>query len=279
MSPHFGVYFCIIAHLIIFFEKKCPHLRFLIYFVVTLLFNQGVNKMFSKKILFPMAAIAMASFVACGDDSSSGASDSNVAPASIPTFMDIDKYECSATVNKCAKIYIEDKNDTMQCDGVNAWRSLVTGPLAACETAPAADTPADPAAETPADPAAETPADPAAETPADPAAETPADPAAETPADPAAETPADPAAETPADPEVGPVGPVAGDKVYCSKEGTCVEGPAAAADNCTAQGGELVDACPAGGYACDMPEQGVTMYFYGEGAEESCAFIKGVANM
>ena len=116
--------------------------------------------MFSKKILFPMAAIAMASFVACGDDSSSGASDSNVAPASIPTFMDIDKYECSATVNKCAKIYIEDKNDTMQCDGVNAWRSLITGPLAACETAPAADTPADPAAETPADPAAETPADP-----------------------------------------------------------------------------------------------------------------------
>ena len=195
--------------------------------------------MFSKKILFPMAAIAMASFVACGDDSSSGASDSNVAPASIPTFMDIDKYECSATVNKCAKIYIEDKNDTMQCDGVNAWRSLITGPLAACETAPAADTPADPAAE----------------------------------------TPADPAAETPADPEVGPVGPVAGDKVYCSKEGTCVEGPAAAADNCTAQGGELVDACPAGGYACDMPEQGVTMYFYGEGAEESCAFIKGIANM
>ena len=239
MSPHFGVYFCIIAHLIIFFEKKCPHLRFLIYFVVTLLFNQGVNKMFSKKILFPMAAIAMASFVACGDDSSSGASDSNVAPASIPTFMDIDKYECSATVNKCAKIYIEDKKDTMQCDGVNAWRSLITGPLAACETAPAADTPADPAAE----------------------------------------TPADPAAETPADPEVGPVGPVAGDKVYCSKEGTCVEGPAAAADNCTAQGGELVDACPAGGYACDMPEQGVTMYFYGEGAEESCAFIKGIANM
>ncbi len=239
MSPHFGIYFCIIAHLIIFFEKKCPHLRFLIYFVVTLLFNQGVNKMFSKKILFPMAAIAMASFVACGDDSSSGASDSNVAPASIPTFMDIDKYECSATVNKCAKIYIEDKKDTMQCDGVNAWRSLITGPLAACETAPAADTPADPAAE----------------------------------------TPADPAAETPADPEVGPVGPVAGDKVYCSKEGTCVEGPAAAADNCTAQGGELVDACPAGGYACDMPEQGVTMYFYGEGAEESCAFIKGIANM
>ena len=231
MSPHFGVYFCIIAHLIIFFEKKCPHLRFLIYFVVTLLFNQGVNKMFSKKILFPMAAIAMASFVACGDDSSSGASDSNVAPASIPTFMDIDKYECSATVNKCAKIYIEDKKDTMQCDGVNAWRSLITGPLAACETAPTAD------------------------------------------------TPADPAAETPADPEVGPVGPVAGDKVYCSKEGTCVEGPAAAADNCTAQGGELVDACPAGGYACDMPEQGVTMYFYGEGAEESCAFIKGIANM
>ena len=214
--------------------------------------------MFSKKILFPIAAIAMASFVACGDDSSSGASDSNVAPASIPTFMDIDKYECSATVNKCAKILIEDKNDTMQCDGVNAWRSLITGPIAACETA------SQPAEETPAEPATETPAEPATETPAEPATETPAEPAVETPAEPAVETPAEPAA---------------GDKAYCSKEGTCVEGPAAAADNCTAQGGELVDACPAGGYACDMPEQGVTMYFYGEGAEESCAFIKGVANM
>ncbi len=187
--------------------------------------------MFSKKILFPMAAIAMASFVACGDDNSSGASDSNVAPASIPTFMDIDKYECSATVNKCAKIYIEDKNDTMQCDGVNAWRSLITGPLAACETAPAA------------------------------------------------ETPADPAAETPADPEVGPAGPIAGDKAYCSKEGACVEGPAAASANCTADGGTLVESCPAGGYACEMPEQGVTMHLYGEGGEESCAFIKAMMTM
>ena len=130
--------------------------------------------MISKKVLFPMAAIAMASIVACGDDSSSGSPASgNTAPASVPTFMDIDKYECSATVNKCAKVLIEDKNDTMQCDGVNAWRSLVTGPIAACEAAsqPAEEIPADPATETPTDPAAETPADPAAETPADPAAE------------------------------------------------------------------------------------------------------------
>ncbi|MBR5413030.1 MAG: hypothetical protein IK114_08300 [Fibrobacter sp.] len=239
--------------------------------------------MFSKKILFPMAAIAMASFVACGDDSSSGASDSNVAPASIPTFMDIDKYECSATVNKCAKIYIEDKNDTMQCDGVNAWRSLITGPLAACENAaPAGEEPAageEPGAgEGPA--AAEEPG--AAEQPAGPgAAEEPAGPgAAEEPAGPgAAEEPAGPgAAEEPAGPGAGPV--AGGDKVYCSKESSCVEGPAALASECKAEEGEtLVESCPAGGYACEIAEQGITMYFYGEGAEESCTFIKTIYSM
>lgn len=231
--------------------------------------------MISKKVLFPLAAVAMASFVACGDDSSSGSPASgNTAPASVPTFMDIDKYECSATVNKCAKVLIEDKNDTMQCDGVNAWRSLVTGPIAACEAAsqpaeeipadPATETPTDPAAETPADPATETPADPATETPVDPAAETPADPATETPADPAAETPADPAAETPADP--GAEEPATG-TVGCMKAGICSEGPAAMASECTAEEGEeLLAACPAGGEVCDIGEDGITMYFYADAA-------------
>ena len=89
--------------------------------------------MISKKILFPLAAVAVASFVACGDDSSSSAAASgNIAPASVPTFMDIDNYECSATVNKCAKVYIEDKKDTMQCDGVNQWKSMVLGTITDC---------------------------------------------------------------------------------------------------------------------------------------------------
>lgn len=89
--------------------------------------------MISKKILFPLAAVTVASFVACGDDSSSSAAASgNTAPASVPTFMDIDNYECSATVNKCAKVYIEDKKDTMQCDGVNKWKSMVLGPVTEC---------------------------------------------------------------------------------------------------------------------------------------------------
>ena len=232
--------------------------------------------MISKKVLFPLAAVAMASFVACGDDSSSGASDSNVAPASIPTFMDIDKYECSATVNKCAKVLIEDKNDTMQCDGVNAWRSLITGPIAACETEsqPAAETPTDPAAQEPAaqDSAAN---DPAAQDPAvqDPAAN---DPAAQDPADPGAgEEPAGPgAAEEPAGPGAGeePAGPGAGEEpatgtVGCMKAGVCSEGPAALASECSAEEGEeLLDACPAGGEVCDIGEDGITMYFYADAA-------------
>ncbi|WP_298769044.1 hypothetical protein [uncultured Fibrobacter sp.] len=276
--------------------------------------------MISKKVLFPLAAVAMASFVACGDDSSSGSPASgNTAPASVPTFMDIDSYECSATVNKCAKVLIEDKNDTMQCDGVNAWRSLVTGPIAACEATsqPAEETPADPATENPTDPAVETPADPATETPADPVVETPADPTAtnsgELPesvksyAELEAYTCSETVHKCATVPLVDAFGtdiyqcdgsrwfmqvsgdiigcekntdtaPVTGDKAYCSKDGSCVEGPASSAAECKAEEGEtLVESCPAGGYACEIPEQEIIMYFYDEAsAEESCAFIKAI---
>ncbi len=223
--------------------------------------------MISKKVLFPLAAVAMASFVACGDDSSSGSPASgNTAPASVPTFMDIDKYECSATVNKCAKVLIEDKNDTMQCDGVNAWRSLITGPIAACENAaPVAN---DSAAQDPAvqDPAAN---DPAAQDPAGPGvAEDPVGPGA-------GEEPAGPGAgEEPAGPGAGeePAGPGAGEEpasgtVGCMKAGVCSEGPAALASECSAEEGEeLLDACPAGGEVCDIGEDGITMYFYADAA-------------
>ena len=146
------------------------------------LINYKEIKMFTKKVLIPAAALAMTALVGCGDDSSSSGPSSDVAPASVKTFMDIDKIPCSATQNLCAKVLTEDYNDYYQCNGTQ-WSMMILGqdtPVKGCENAaPAAETPADPAAETPADPAAETPADPAAETPADPA---PADP---TPADPA----------------------------------------------------------------------------------------------
>ena len=195
--------------------------------------------MFTKKVILPVAALAMTALIGCGDDSSSGGP-SDVAPASVKNFVDIGDINCSATVNKCTKVYVEELQDTMQCNGT-AWEMMILAkPVEGCEAAPAAETPADPAAETPADPAAETPADPAAETPADPAAETPADPAAETPADPA---PADPAAETPADPAP------AGDVIYCIVPGVmggCEALPAAMKDQCTTLlEGQLVDACPA----------------------------------
>ena len=113
--------------------------------------------MFSKKIIFPMAAFAMASFVACGDDSSSGASD--VAPASVPTFMDLGDVPCSATQNLCAQVLVVEHNDFYQCNGTQ-WNMMFSGnTVQGCENAaPAAETPADPAAQTPAEPAAETPA-------------------------------------------------------------------------------------------------------------------------
>ena len=123
--------------------------------------------MFTKKVILPVAALAMTALVGCGDDSSSSPA-SKEAPATLKQFFDTKDVACSATDNMCAKIYIEeDLKDTVQCNGTS-WEMMLFGkPVTGCENAaPAAETPADPAAETPADPAAETPADPAAETPA-----------------------------------------------------------------------------------------------------------------
>lgn len=123
--------------------------------------------MFTKKVILPVAALAMTALVGCGDDSSSSPA-SKEAPATLKQFFDTKDVACSATDNMCAKIYIEeDLKDTVQCNGTS-WEMMLLGkPVTGCENAaPAAETPADPAAETPADPAAETPADPAAETPA-----------------------------------------------------------------------------------------------------------------
>ena len=190
--------------------------------------------MFTKKVILPVAALAMTALVGCGDDSSSSPA-SKEAPATLKQFFDTKDVACSATDNMCAKIYIEeDLKDTVQCNGTS-WEMMLFGkPVTGCENAaPAAETPADPAAETPADPAAETPADPAAETPADPAAETPADPAAETPA---AETPADPAAETPA---------AGGATCYMASDvpgmAECIP---VTQEQCATIAGEWVEACP-----------------------------------
>ncbi|MBR4559335.1 MAG: hypothetical protein IKO21_07200 [Fibrobacter sp.] len=213
--------------------------------------------MISKKVLFPLAAVAMASFVACGDDSSSGSPSSDAAPASIQKFEEIDDVACSQTANLCAKVYLVEHNDTLQCNGTQ-WNTMINGqPVAGCENAaPVAN---DSAAQ---EPAAQ---DPAAN---DPAAQDPADPGA-------GEEPAGPGAgEEPAGPGAGeePAGPGAGEEpatgtVGCMKAGVCSEGPAALASECSAEEGEeLLDACPAGGEVCDIGEDGITMYFYADAA-------------
>ena len=204
--------------------------------------------MISKKVLFPLAAVAMASFVACGDDSSSGSPSSDAAPASIQKFEEIDDVACSQTANLCAKVYLVEHNDTLQCNGTQ-WNTMINGqPVAGCENAaPVAN---DSAAQEPAaqDPAAN---DPAAQDPADPGAgEEPAGPGA-------GEEPAGPGAGE--EPATGTVG--------CMKAGVCSEGPAALASECSAEEGEeLLDACPAGGEVCDIGEDGITMYFYADAA-------------
>ena len=91
--------------------------------------------MISKKVLFPLAAVAMASFVACGDDSSSGSPSSDAAPASIQKFEEIDDVACSQSANLGAKVYLVEHNDTLQCNGTQ-WNTMINGqPVAGCENA------------------------------------------------------------------------------------------------------------------------------------------------
>ena len=229
--------------------------------------------MFSKKILFPLATVAMASFVACGDDSSSSAA-SDVAPASVGTFMDIGNIPCSTTQNFCAIVLVEEHNDYYQCNG--QWNMMHQGkdsPLAGCESAtPAADPANGEGSTTPAeDTGVTTP------TEATPAETTPAETPAETPAADPAATPAEtPAADPAATPAETPAAAATGDKAACMKGKVCTEGAADLAAGCKAEEGEtLVDACPAGGEVCDIGEPGITMYFY-EGAEMSCEDYKAI---
>ena len=229
--------------------------------------------MFSKKILFPLATVAMASFVACGDDSSSSAA-SDVAPASVGTFMDIGNIPCSTTQNFCAIVLVEEHNDYYQCNG--QWNMMHQGkdsPLAGCESAtPAADPANGEGSTTPAeDTGVTTP------TEATPAETTPAETPAETPAADPAATPAEtPAADPAATPAETPAAAATGDKAACMKGKVCTEGAADLAAGCKAEEGEtLVDACPAGGEVCDIGEPGITMYFY-EGAEMSCEDYKAM---
>ena len=238
--------------------------------------------MLNKKIILPFAAFAMASFVACGDDSSSSPADSSNpannsnAPASVQTLEEAINLTCSSTENMCAKIYVEEDADTVQCNGTIFTPMSMGKPVEGCgNKAKAEDTPTDSKTETP---AAEEPAAGNEKQPAEPGDDGEAINLGgnEEPAGPGAgEEPAGPGAgEEPAGPGAGeePAGPGAGEEpatgtVGCMKAGVCSEGPAALASECSAEEGEeLLDACPAGGEVCDIGEDGITMYFYADAA-------------
>ena len=211
--------------------------------------------MFSKKIILPFAALAMASFVACGDDSSSSPSNGTPSttpsttnsPASVQTLEDAINLTCSQTVNMCAKVYVVEENDTVQCNGTIFTPMTFGKPVEGCENG-AANTPT-----------------------------TTEDPATQEP------TTENPGAEDPADPGAGeePAGPGAGDRVYCLKEAdfACAEGPASFASGCSEDEGEvLVDKCPAGGEACDIGENNIIMHLY-EGYGMTCEQMKAFMGM
>ena len=73
--------------------------------------------MLSKKIFLSAALVSMAGFVACGDDSSSSASDGTL-PEKVKTIQEANSLKCDESV-KCAKVFVEEEivNDYFQCDG------------------------------------------------------------------------------------------------------------------------------------------------------------------
>lgn len=196
--------------------------------------------MLNKKIILPFAAFAMASFVACGDDSSSSPADNSNAPASVQTLEEAINLTCSSTENMCAKIYVEEDADTVQCNGTIFTPMTMGKPVEGCgNKAKAKDTPTDSKTETP---AAEEPAAGNEKQPAEPGDdgetinlggnEEPAGPGAgEEPAGPGAgEEPAGPGAgEEPAGPGAGeePAGPGAGEEPAGPGAGEEPAGPGA----------------------------------------------------
>lgn len=222
--------------------------------------------MFPKKVILPLFAIAMASFVACGDDDSSfnptgdnSAPNKKVVPDgqlpdTLEYFSDVDKYPCSQTENKCATVYVRGHSHPVQCDGMGGWFEVFAGTVEGC-----GDTDNNPDIVGPSD-----------ISPVNPDIQ-PTNPDVQ---------PTNPDVQ-PTNPDVQPTNPdvkPAGNKIACSSGPMCTEGPAEFASECEEEDGEtLLDACPAGGEACDVGE-GITMYLY-EGAGITCADLLAFMQM
>lgn len=100
--------------------------------------------MFSKKIILPFAALAIMGLVACGDDSSSSpAESSKELPSSVKTIEQAIHQTCTPTENFCAKIFVEEFSDTVQCNGKEFTPMVLGKPVEGCESAaPAVEDPA-----------------------------------------------------------------------------------------------------------------------------------------
>ena len=106
--------------------------------------------MLTKKIVLPIAALALTALIGCGDDSSSSSAPANGGtidqlPASVDTFFDVEKYTCTETVNKCKTVAINGLTEPAQCAGNNTWGMVMMGkPVAGCTSVPDPVDPADP---------------------------------------------------------------------------------------------------------------------------------------
>ena len=77
-----------------------------------------------------------------------------------------------------------------------------------------------------------------------------------------------------------PASSSASNRIACYKDLSCSEGPASLVSECKEEEGKtIMQSCPEGGYACEIPEYEIMMYFYDAQPKESCEFIKSVINM
>ena len=97
-----------------------------------------------RKLILPIAFIATAARVGCGDDSSSSpapSKKSETLPEVINSYFDTDNYVCSEAVNKCKTMRIEGLTELVQCNGSSWVMQMLEKPVDGCDSATPTETP------------------------------------------------------------------------------------------------------------------------------------------
>ena len=111
------------------------------YILRVIYFSLGV---IMRKLILPIAFIATAALVGCGDDNSSNpapAKKSETLPEVIKSYFDTDNYVCSEAVNKCKTMRIEGLTELVQCNGSSWVMQMLEKPVDGCDSATPTENP------------------------------------------------------------------------------------------------------------------------------------------